>query len=114
MKFSSLGIRSKVYSYILEENGGKKALKGVKLSNTKSKIHHQHFVDAINNSQNPNWKVKQAEYNEIRSKNHEIRTVRTKKATLIPFNDKKFFSSKSIYSHGHKNIKLEKDSFNVD
>jgi hypothetical protein len=104
-----VGIRSKCYSYIVNENEqivNKKICKGVKKAAVDRKINHQNYYDAIFNCKRTN-----VSFNNIKSKNHNITSSVFNKAAIVPFDDKRLLRKDGIntYAIGHKNTKNNND-----
>ena len=103
--YEFVGSAAKAYSILLEEEKEKQRLKGVKRSFVANHIRHEHFLNAVLHNEEHNIEV--AVFNDITSKHHQLRTVSSSKTTLIPFNDKKYFTctgAGKVYSFGHKDI----------
>ena len=87
-----VGLRSKMYSYIKDNNKGGKTAKGIKKNVIKNNIKHEDYKDTLLNTKQMYHKMKT-----IRSQNHE----------LSCFDDKRYIheDGKTSYAYGHKNIK---------
>ena len=100
-----VGCAAKAYSILLEKGAEKQRLKGVKRSFAANHIKHEQFLNAVLHNEEHNIEV--AVFNDITSKHHQLRTVRSSKTTLVPYNDKKYFTctgAGKVYSFGHKDI----------
>ena len=100
-----VGLRSKMYSMWYEENGQikeKKTAKGVTKSVTKKKLKHRRYRECLLRR-----KIIMAEMNQIRSKDHQLKTIRMNKIGLSPFDDKRFILSNGCdtLAHGHYRIR---------
>ena len=98
------GCAAKAYSLLLEMEE-KMRLKGVKSAFTANHIRHAHFCNAVQNEED--YTIEFACFLDIKSKHHQLQTVRCAKSTLIPYNDKKHFTGGvgcKVYSFGHKDI----------
>ena len=91
-----VGLRSKMYSYIKDNNkGGKKNV-------IKEVITHEDYKDTLSNNREMHHKMKT-----IRSQNHELSSYEINKVSLSCFDDKRYIheDGKTSYAYGHKNIK---------
>ena len=97
------GCAAKAYSLKLEEDVEKMRLKGVKSAFTANHIRHEHFCNAVLDK---DYTIEFAFFYDIKSKHHQLKTVRCTKSTLVPFNNKKYFADGdgTVYSFGHKDI----------
>ena len=103
--YEFVGSAAKAYSILLEEEKEKQRLKGVKRSFAANHIKHEQFLNAVLHNEEHNIEV--AVFNDITSKHHQLRTVSSSKTTLVPYNDKKYFTctgAGKVYSFGHKDI----------
>jgi hypothetical protein len=104
-----VGLRSKMYSFILAKSDGKfketKTAKGVKKSIISRELHHKDFFNCL-------MQQNQMEhsFHQIRSKSHSVTTNLQKKVTLSPFDDKRYLLDKiNSLPHGSVHIPLQKD-----
>ena len=89
-----IGLRAKMYSFMMDAGQEKKTAKGVKKSVKEREIKHQDFEDCLFN------KVpQQHSMMGFRSDCHEIFTEKLTKTTLSPYDDKRY-----ILEDGHYNI----------
>ena len=97
-----IGLRSKMYSYIKDNNKGGKTAKGIKKNVIKSNIKHEDYKDTLFNNRGMYHKMKT-----IRSQNHELSSYEINKVSLSCFDDKRYIhkDGKTSYAYGHKNIK---------
>ena len=100
-----VGLRSKMYSMWYEEHGvikEKKTAKGVTKSVTKKKLKHRRYKECLLRR-----KVIMAQMNQIRSKDHQLKTIAMNKVGLSPFDDKRFILSNGCdtLAHGHYRIR---------
>ena len=93
-----IGLRSKMYSYIKDNNKGGKTAKGIKKNN----ITHDNYESTLLNNDQMYHKMKT-----IRSENHELSSYEINKVSLSCFDDKRYIheDGKTSYAYGHKNIK---------
>ena len=99
-----VGLRSKMYSYIKDNNKGGKTAKGIKKNVIKNNITHENYKDILFNDKQMYHKMKT-----IRSDNHELGSYEINKVSLSCFDDKRYIhkDGKTSYAYGHKNIKQE-------
>ena len=97
-----VGLRSKMYSI---KCGGvdKKRAKGINKSVVENNISHEDYKQALFSKQQMNHLVVQ-----FRNLNHQIYTVENNKASLSPFDDKRYILNDGVetLAYGHKNIDL--------
>ena len=91
-----VGLRSKMYSYIKDNQKGGKTAKGIKKSVIKEDITHENYKDTLFNKKQLHHKMKT-----IRSENHELNSYEINKVSLSCFDE----DGKTSYAYGHKNIK---------
>ena len=97
-----VGLRSKMYSYIKDNQKGGKTAKGIKKSVVNEDITHENYKDTLFNKKQLHHKMKT-----IRSENHELNSYEINKVSLSCFDDKRYIleDGKTSYAYGHKNIK---------
>ena len=96
-----IGLRSKMYSYMKDDQKGGKTAKGIKKNVIKKNITHENYKETLNNNQ-MHHKMKT-----IRSQNHELGSYEINKVSLSCFDDKRYILEDGItsYAYGHYNIK---------
>ena len=96
-----VGLRSKMYSYIKDDQKGGKTAKGIKKNVIKKDITHENYKQTLFNNQQMYHKMKT-----IRSENHQLGSYKINKVSLSCFDDKRYISDDGItsYAYGHKNI----------
>ena len=96
-----IGLRSKMYSYIKDDQKGGKTAKGIKKNVIKKNITHENYKQTLFNNQQMYHKMKT-----IRSENHQLGSYEINKVSLSCFDDKRYISDDGItsYAYGHKNI----------
>ena len=97
-----VGLRSKMYSYIKDNQKGGKTAKGIKKNIIKKGITHENYKNTLFNAEQMSHKMKT-----IRSENHELGSYEINKVSLSCFDDKRYIHEDGVtsYSYGHKNIK---------
>ena len=101
-----VGLRSKLYSLLLENGDDKKTCKGIKECVKRNKIRHQNYKDTLLSGENKNVSQRT-----IRSYDHSVFSIEMDKIALSAVNDKRHMVNNVFgYSYGHYYtiIKLEK------
>ena len=96
-----VGLRSKMYSYIKDNEQGGKTAKGIKKNVIKNNIAHENYRDILFNNKQMHHKMKT-----IRSENHQLGSYEINKVSLSCFDDKRYIhdDGRTSYAYGHKNI----------
>ena len=79
-----VGLRSKMYSYIKDNEKGGKTAKGIKKNVIKNNITHENYRDTLFNNKQMHHKMKT-----IRSENHQLGSYEINKVSLSCFDDKR-------------------------
>ena len=95
-----VGLRSKMYSYMKDNQKGGKTAKGIKKNVIKNNIMHDDYKETLFNNKQMYHKMKT-----IRSENHQLGSFEINKVSLSCFDDKRFINYDGISSsaYGHKN-----------
>ena len=93
-----VGLRSKMYSYIKDNNNGGKTAKGIKKNVIKNDIQHSDYKDVLFNEKQLFHQMKT-----IRSNHHELGSYTINKTSLSCFDDKRYLYPDGIHSlaYGH-------------
>ena len=97
-----VGLRSKMYSYIKDnQKGEQKTAKGIKKNIIKNNIKHINYKETLFNKKQMHHKMKT-----IRSQNHQLRSYEINKVSLSCYDDKRYILEDGIhtYAHGHFSI----------
>ena len=96
-----VGLRSKMYSYIKDNQEGGKTAKGIKKSVINKDIKHENYKDTLFNNEQMHHKMKT-----IRSDKHQLYSFEINKVSLSCFDDKRYILKDGIssYAYGHKKI----------
>ena len=96
-----VGLRSKMYSYMKDNDKGGKTAKGIKKNVIKKHIKHENYKDVLLNQKQLFHTMKT-----IRSQNHQLGSYEINKVSLSCFDDKRYLLQDGIksYAYGHKNI----------
>ena len=97
-----VGLRSKMYSYMKDNQKGGKTAKGIKKNVIKNNIMHDDYKETLFNNKQMYHKMKT-----IRSDNHELGSYEINKVSLSCFDDKRYIYEDGVtsYAYGHKSIK---------
>ena len=97
-----VGLRSKMYSYIKDNEKGGKTAKGIKKNIIKNNIKHQDYKETLLGNKQMHHTVKT-----IRSQNHELGSCEINKVSLSCFDDKRYILEDGVnsYSYGYYAIK---------
>ena len=101
-----IGLRSKMYSFLLQSDGilkETKAAKGVKKSVISKELHHEDYLNCLFQQ-----KLYENKFSRIRSKSHVVETSTEKKISLSSFDDKRYLLD-DIHSlpYGHTTLNRE-------
>ena len=96
-----VGLRSKMYSYIKDDNNGGKTAKGIKKNVIKNNIIHDDYKKTLFDNKQMYHKMKT-----IRSENHQLGSYELNKVSLSCFDDKRYIHKNGIdsYAYGHNKI----------
>ena len=93
-----VGLRSKMYSYIKENEKEEKTAKGIKKNIIKNIIKYRDYKETLINNTQMHHKMKT-----IRSQNHQIKSYEINKVSLSCYDDKRYILADGIhtYAYGH-------------
>ena len=96
-----VGLRSKMYSYMKDNQKGGKTAKGIKKNVIKNNIMHDDYKETLFNNKQMYHKMKT-----IRSENHQLGSYELNKVSLSCFDDKRYIHEDGIksYAYGHKKL----------
>ena len=94
-----VGLKSKMYSYVKDNEKGGRTTKGIKKKVIKNNIKHEDYKNTLINNEQMHHKVKT-----IRSQKHQLRSYEINKVSLSCFDDKCYIHDNggSSYAYGHK------------
>ena len=97
-----IGLRSKMYSYVKDNNKEGRTAKGIKKCVIKKNITHENYKETLFNSYQMYHKMKT-----IRSDAHQLGSYEINKVSLSCFDDKRYIHDNGIssYAYGHYKIK---------
>ena len=96
-----VGLKSKMYSYIKNDEKGRKTAKGIKKNVIKNNINHEDYKNTLINNEQMHHKMKT-----IRSQRHHLGSYEINKVSLSCFDDKRYIhdNGMSSYAYGHYKI----------
>ena len=96
-----VGLRSKMYSYIKDNDKGGKTAKGIKKNIIKKNITHENYKNVLFNNEQMHHTMKT-----IRSNKHQLESYELNKVSLSCFDDKRYILEDGIrsYAYGHYKI----------
>ena len=96
-----ISLRSKMYSYIKDNQKGGKTAKGIKKNIVKNDTKHEDYKNVLLNEKQLHHKIKT-----IRSKKHQLGNYEINKVSLSCFDDKRYIHENGItsYAYGHYKI----------
>ena len=102
-----IGLRSKMYSYIKDNNQNNKTAKGIKKNIIKKNITHENYKNVLFNNEQMHHTMKT-----IRSNLHQLGSYELNKVSLSCFDDKRYIDDNSVtsYAYGHYKINTPKQS----
>ena len=102
-----IGLKSKVHSYVKDnENGGKTAIggktaKGIKKNVIKNNIKHEDYKNTLMNNEQMHHKMKT-----IRSQRHQLGSYEINKVLLSCFDDKRYIHDNGMSSYAYEHYKI--------
>ena len=93
-----VGLRSKMYSYIKDNQKGGKTAKGIKKNIIKNNIKHEDYKNVLINNKQIHHTMKT-----IRSSNHQLSSYEINKVSLSCFDDKRYILTNGIESLAYGN-----------
>ena len=96
-----VGLRSKMYSYIKDNQKGGKTAKGIKKNIIKNNIKHEAYKNVLLENKQIHHTMKT-----IRSSNHQLGSYEINKVSLSCFDDKRYISNDGIKSHAYGHYKI--------
>ena len=96
-----VGLRSKMYSYIKENQKENRTAKGIKKNIIKNELKHANYKETLFENKQMYHQMKT-----IRSVNHELGSHELNKVSLSCYDDKRYIHANGIssYAYGHKSI----------
>ena len=97
-----IGLRSKMYSYVKDNETGGKTAKGIKKNVIKKDIKHEDYKNVLFNNEQMHHTMKT-----IRSQKHQLGSFELNKISLSCFDDKRFLHDNGITSYAYGYYKTE-------
>ena len=96
-----VGLKSKMYSYVKDNEKGGRTAKGIKKNVIKNNIRHEDYKNSLINNEQMHHKMKT-----IRSQRHQLGSYEINKVSLSCFDDKRYIhdNGTSSYAYGHYKI----------
>ncbi|XP_068752898.1 uncharacterized protein [Montipora capricornis] len=96
-----IGLRSKMYSYMKDNDKGGKTAKGIKKNIIKKNITHENYKNVLFNNKQMHHTMKT-----IRSNLHQLGSYELNKVSLSCFDDKRYIHNNGVtsYAYGHYKI----------
>ena len=96
-----IGLKSKMYSYVKDNEKGGRTAKGIKKNVIKNNIRHKDYKNTLINNEQMHHKMKT-----IRNQRHQLGSYEINKVLLSCFDDKCYIhdNGMSSYAYGHYNI----------
>ena len=97
-----VGLKSKMYSYVKDNENGGRTAKGIRKNVIKNNIKHEDYKNTLINNEQMHHKMKT-----IRSQRHQLGSYEINKVSLSYFDDKRYIhdNGTSSYAYGHYKIK---------
>ena len=97
-----VGLRSKMYSYIKDNNKEQKTAKGIKKNIIKNIIKHRDYKETLFNMNQMHHKMKT-----IRSQNHQIKSYEINKVSLSCYDDKRYILEDGIHTYAYSHYLIK-------
>ena len=96
-----IGLKSKMYSYVKDNEKGGRTAEGIKKNVIKNNIRHEDYKNTLINNEQMNHKMKT-----IRSQRHQLGRYEINKVSLSCFDDKRYIHDNGTgsYAYGHYKI----------
>ena len=96
-----VGLRSKMYSYMKDNDKGGKTAKGIKKNIIKKNITHENYKNVMFNNKQMHHTMKT-----IRSNLHQLGSYELNKVSLSCFDDKRYIHNNGVASHAYGHYKI--------
>ena len=96
-----VGLRSKMYSYLKDNDKGGKTAKGIKKNIITKNIKHEDYKEVLFNNKQMHHTMKT-----IRSNNHQLGSFELNKISLSCFDDKRFIHQNGITSYAYDHYQI--------
>ena len=96
-----VGLKSKMYSYVKNEQKGGKTAKGIKKNVIENNIKYEDYKNVVLNNEQLHHKIKT-----IRSQKHQLGSYEINKVSLSCFDDKRYIHNNGITSYAYACYKI--------
>ena len=96
-----VGLRSKMYSYMKDNDKGGKTAKGIKKNIIKKNITHKNYKNVLFNNEQMHHTMKT-----IRSNNHQLGSYELNKVSLSCFDNKRYIHDNGVTSYAYSHYKI--------
>ena len=96
-----IGLKSKMYSYVKDNDKGNKTAKGIKRIVIKNNIKHEDYKNILLNNKQLHHKMKT-----IRSHEHQLGSYEINKVSLSCFNDKRYILNDGVSCYAYGNYRI--------
>ena len=97
-----IGLKSKMYSYVKDNEKGGKTTKGIKKNVIKNNIKHEDYKNTLINNEQMHHKMKT-----IRSQKHQLGSYEINKVSLSCLDDKCYIHDNGMSSYAYGHYKIE-------
>ena len=97
-----IGLKSKMYSYVKNDEKGGRTAKGIKKNVIKNNIKHEDYKNTLINNEQMHHKVKT-----IRSQRHQLGSYEMNKVSLSCFDDKRYIHDIGMSSYAYEHYKIK-------
>ena len=97
-----VGLRSKMYTYLKNDETGGKTAKGIEKNVIKNNIKHEDYKNVLLNKEQLHHKMKT-----IRTQKHQLWSYEMNKVSLSCFDDKRYIHDNGISSYAYGHCKIE-------
>ena len=104
-----VGLRSKMYSYMKDNEKGGKTAKGIKKNVIENNLTHENYKAVLFNDEQLHHTMKT-----IRSSNHELGSYKINKISLSCFDDKRHISNDGIKSHAYGHYAIQTNALDIN
>ena len=96
-----IGLKSKMYSYVKDNEKGGRTAKGIKKNIIKNNIRHENYKNTLINNEQMHHKMKT-----IRSQRHQLGSYEINKVSLSCFDDKRYIHDNGTSSYAYGPYKI--------
>ena len=97
-----IGLKSKMYSYVKDNEKGGKTAKGIKKNVINNDMRHGDYKNTLINNKQMHHKMKT-----IRSQRHQLGSYEINKVSLSCFDDKRYIHDNGTSSYAYGNYKIK-------